>query len=66
MTDNNTPICYPYLHGYLEQSLKGLAHDLVREGFVDRSMQDKLEKLINKKIENAHKAEREHSKQFPS
>jgi len=68
MTDNNTPICYPFLYGYLEQALRGLFYDLVREGFllVDRSEQDKLEKLIDEKIKNANKAEREHSKKYPS
>lgn len=60
------PICYPYLHGYLEQSLKSLSRELVKEGFVDHAKQDELEKLINERIENAHKAEREHSRQFPS
>ena len=59
-------ICYPYLHGYLEQTLRGLAYDLVRDGFLDRDKQDEFEKLINEKIESAHKAEREHSKQYPS
>ena len=60
------PICYPYLHGYLEQTLKSLSYDLVREGFLDCDKQDEFEKLINEKIENAHKAEREHSRQYPS
>ena len=66
MTDNNTPICYPYLHGYLEQALRGLAYDLVSKGLVDRDKQDQVEKLIDEKIKNAHKAEREHSKRYPS
>jgi hypothetical protein len=62
----NNPICYPYLHGYLEQTLKGLSYDLVKEGLVDHTKQKELEKLINEKIQNANKAEREHSRQFPS
>jgi hypothetical protein len=62
MTDNNnTPICYPYLTGALEQTLSGLTYDLISEGLVDRDQRDFLEKLINEKIKCAHKFEREYS-----
>ena len=64
--NDNMKICYPYLHGYLEQTLKSLSYDLIKKGFLDRDKQDEFEKLINEKIENAHKAEREHSRQYPS
>jgi len=63
MTDNNTPTCYPYLYGYLQQVLKCLHFDLVNEGIVDHDKQDKLVKYIDEKIKNAHKAERELPKQ---
>jgi len=63
--NDNMPTCYPYLHGYLEQSLKSLSRELIKEGFVDRAKQEELEKLIYQKIDNAHKAEREHSKKYP-
>ena len=66
MTDNNTPICYPFLHGYLKGALRGLAFDLGSRGLVDRDKLDQGEEFINEKIENAHKAEREHAKQYPS
>jgi hypothetical protein len=62
MTDhNNTPICYPYLTGALEQTLKGLTYDLIANELVGRDQREVLEKLINEKIERAIKAEREFS-----
>jgi hypothetical protein len=61
MTDDNTPICYPYLTGWLEQTLRGLTYDLVAKGLVDRDKQEVLEKIINEKIESAIKAERDYS-----
>jgi hypothetical protein len=62
MTDNNnTPICYPYLAGALEQILNDLTYDLISEGLVDRDQRDVLEKSIDEKIERARKFEREYS-----
>jgi hypothetical protein len=62
MTDHNdTRICYPYLTGALEQTLNGLTYDLISEGLVDRDQREVLEKLINEKIEHAHKFEREYT-----
>jgi hypothetical protein len=63
MTDHNNtpPICYPYLTGALEQTLKGLTYDLIANELVGRDQREVLQKLINEKIERAIAAEREYT-----
>jgi hypothetical protein len=65
MTDNNTPICYAYLTGWLEQTIRGLTYDLISKGLVDKDQKDTMDKLMSEKIERAIEAEREHSKNYP-
>lgn len=61
---NDNPVSYPFLQGYLEQTLKTLTSKLIHEGFVDRDKEYDLQKMLYKCISDAHKNERLHSCQF--
>lgn len=65
MTDDKTPICYAYLTGWLEQTIRNLTHDLISRGLVDKDQKDTVDKLMSEKIERAIEAERLHSKNYP-
>lgn len=54
-------ICYPYLYGYLEQSLRHLAYDLSRKGLMIESAVPAAQALVDSVIKKAYKAEREHT-----
>ena len=59
-----TKINYPYLAGYLEQSIKSLASALERNGIIkpgDKKAQKLIEQIVEEKIKQAYKAEREFS-----
>ena len=62
---NNT-ISYPYLSGFLEQTLRSFPNVLEREGIVGWNSKEykKVMDLVDKEIMRAHQAEREHSEKM--
>ena len=62
---NNT-ISYPYLSGFLEQTLRSFPNVLEREGIVGWNSKEykKVMALVDKEIMRAHQAEREHSEKM--
>lgn len=56
-----TPVCYPYLSGYLEQTMASLARELVAAELADPMAVWAIQAYINSKILAAHAAERAHS-----
>ena len=60
---NNQPISYPYLTGYLQQTLKSLSTTLASEGIVKWNSPEfkKVMDIVDKELKRAHKAEREFS-----
>ena len=62
---NNT-ISYPYLSGFLQQTLKDFPNVLEREGIVRWNSKEykKVMDLVDKELKRAHEAEREHSERM--
>lgn len=63
-----TKIDYPYLAGYLEQSIKSLSNDLERNGIIkprDRKAQKIIDKIATEMIQRALKAEKEFTAKYP-
>lgn len=61
---NDQPINYPYLSGFLQQTLKSFSNLLAREGVIDPSnpvQYEKVQRLIDKELKRAVEAEREFS-----
>jgi hypothetical protein len=61
---NDQSINYPYLSGFLQQTLKGVTNLLAREGVIDPSNPvqfEKVQRLIDKELKRAIEAEREFS-----
>lgn len=58
-------ISYPYLSGFLQQTLKDFANLLAREGVIDPSNPvqfEKVQRLIDKELRRAVEAERDFSR----
>lgn len=61
--NNDNPVSYPYLSGFLKQTLRSFPNVLEREGIVGWNSPEykKVMDLVDKEIKRAHEAEREHS-----
>jgi len=59
--NENTPICYPYLAGYFEQSMRSLTHKLSAQGLIANKNRSAVEKLIEDEIKRGLDNERKHS-----
>lgn len=64
MTNNDQPISYPYLSGFLEQTMRDLPNVFEREGIVKWNSPEykKVMDIIDKKLKRAVEAERDFSK----
>lgn len=64
--NNDNPVSYPYLSGFLEQTLRGFPYVLEREGIVGWNSKEykKVVDLIDKELKRAHEAEREYSEKM--
>lgn len=66
MTTDNTelkkaPVCYPYIAGYLEQSMRHVAQELVDKGLMIESAVWAAQAHIDSVVKRAYEAERKHS-----
>lgn len=63
MTNNDQPISYPYLTGFLQQTMRALPNVFEREGIVKWNSPEykKVMDIIDKELKRAHEAERDFS-----
>lgn len=62
--NNDNSVSYPYLSGFLEQTLRSFPNVLEREGIVGWNSKEykKVMDLVDKELKRAHEAERDYSR----